>query len=65
MIVIAIIASTRPPTDNIVGISEKKITPNIMAAIGSQAARIDALPASIYSSDTVNNTYDSTDAHNE
>ena len=62
---IAIIASTSPPTERTVGISLKNMTPNIIAAIGSQAARIDAFPASMYSNDAVNNTYDNTDAHNE
>ena len=57
MIVMAIVASTSPPMDKIVGISEKKINPKIIAAIGSHAARIDAFPASIYLSDNVNKIY--------
>ena len=61
----ATITSTIPTTDKTVGISEKKITPKIMAATGSPDAKIEAIPASIYLIEKVYKIYGSTDVQSE
>ena len=50
---IAAVVRIRPDMDKRVGCSEKNRKPNSMAAAGSLAARIEAVPASIKLKDVV------------